>query len=234
MYKIVLIVLFALTSSFRIQPDKVTDKAVMSAAEGQLPGLLSRMKPGDESIYGFTEEDDLDDCVVGKPYRILTFSSDFYSNDLADNKDYIEIKNEWRAPVIIKSNYRNVLTVGGSSGNYIVSNMGDTTLAKELQQKSMGADANDTYYLLRIPRLSADFFVAEANSSFGEAKFIPLATAISAIPSLRTANKPFYTLTEVEQMVKQTLAEGPKQTIVPKKTKQAPTKKKDTKPVNTN
>jgi hypothetical protein len=224
MYKSAIVVLVALLCSFRIQTGHETDKVVMQAAEGQLPVFLAKIQPGEATLFGFSDEDDLDDCTIGKPFRLLTFSRDLYSDSLAVDKDYIVTKNEWRAPVMIKGKNRTLLTVGGNPGNYVVSAMGDTTLAKELQQKSKGADENDAYYLLRIPQLPADFFVHEANNSFSEAQFIPLASAISSIHALSGAHKPFYTLTEVEQMIRKALLKDSK-TTTPKKTK-ATTKKR--------
>ena len=194
--------------SFRISPDNETDKLVVKAAEGQLQVFISRIRADGSNLYGFTLEDDMDDCEIGKPYRLLVFSNSFYDSTRSNNNDIIRIKNEWKVPVMIKGNFKNLLTVGGTSGNYVVSSMGDTTLARELQRKTKGADENDAYYLLRIPQLPADFFVHEANNSFNEAQFVPLSTATSAIPAIARNQKSFYTLDEVQAMVKLALSKN--------------------------
>ncbi len=224
MHRSVLILMIALLSSFRILPDNGTDKLVMQAAEGQLPVFISKIQAGDANLYGFTLEDDMDLCEIGKPYRVISFNNNFYDSSREDNKSLIIIKNDWRVPVMIKGVNRNLLTVSGTSGNYVVTSMGDTTLAKDLQYKSKGADQSDNFYLLRIPQLPADFFAHEADNSFEDATFVPLASALEIIPALSKTHKSSYTLTEVMQMVKQALAQKAKDEK-PKKAK-APTTKK--------
>jgi hypothetical protein len=169
----------------------------------------------------------MDECEIGKPYRVLVFSNDFYNGEIDENKNYIEIKNEWKVPVMIKGVNRNLLTVGGTSGNYNVASMGDTTLAKELQQRNKYPDESDTYYLLRVPQLAADFFAHETNHSLAEAEFVPLSSAAKAIPALSQGGfKAAYSLSEVEQMVKQTLTQDPKEEKPIKSKTSTPKKKK--------
>ena len=207
MYKSLFVILFVVCSGFCIIND--TDKIVQAAAESQLPVFLSKIPAGMEASYGFRPQDDLDLCTVGKPYRMLFFSSDFYKGPIDVSRNYILIKNEWRVPVIADSMYRNLLTITGNPGNYTISGMGDTVLAKELQQQGAGNE-NDEYYILRIPPLRADFFVAESNNSFIEARFTPLLTAIIALPALSSTGKSSFTLAEVEKTIKEALEKNKK------------------------
>ena len=207
MYKPVLALLAIVTCSFLSPGDNKTDDLVMKAAESQLPIFISKMEPGSEKAYGFTENDDLDGCAVGKPFRMMTFNTDFYnSSKIDEEKNYIDIKNEWRVPVTIRDTNRTMLTVDGNPGNYTISSMGTPVLARELQSKSKGFDETITFYLLQVTPLLADFFVAERDNSFPEAQFIPLESALAAIPALSKDRQPFYTLIEVEKMVKQEMA----------------------------
>ena len=123
---------------------------------------------------------------------------------MSETTDYIAIKNEWRVPVMIKGQYRSLLTVSGYPGNYSVSGMGDPDLARDLQQKSEGANEKDEYYVLRIFPLLAEFFVHEGDNSFAGAVFVPLGSAIKEIPSLGA--KSTYSLTEVQQIIKEAVA----------------------------
>jgi hypothetical protein len=214
MNKYLLVLLIALCSSFRIMPDVETDKLVMKAAEGQLPVFLARIKQGNEAEYGFRNEDDMEQCTIGQPYRELGFSEDFYNKDLEEDKDYIVIRNEWHVPVMIQDKNRVLLTVKGTSGNYMVTSMGEVEVAKELQQRNKFADETENYYILRIPKLGADFFVHETNNSFTEAEFIALTSARNAIPSIIKGS---YTLSEVQQMAKKALLAGPKPEAKPMK-----------------
>jgi hypothetical protein len=110
--------------------------------------------------------------------------------------------------VTIKAQYRSLLTETGYPGNYSVSGLGDPELARELQVSSAGVNQGDEYYILRIYPLLAEFFVHEGDNSFIDAQFIPLGSAMKLIPALSAGKKPFYTLTEVQQMVKDALAKN--------------------------
>lgn len=203
MYRYLLIILVVILCGFSAIND--TDKIVMAAAESQLPVFLSKIPAGQEGWYGFKESDDLELGAVGKPYRLLFFTPDFYRQQIVEDKNYLVIKNEWRVPVIFDGDYRTLLTITGNPGNYIISGLGDTVLAKELQQQSAGSNDNSEFYVLRIPQLRADFFVTEHDNSFSEARFVPLLNAIVAIPSLSSTSKQSFSLMEVEKAVKEAL-----------------------------
>jgi hypothetical protein len=227
MYRSVALLLIIALSSFLAPGDNKTDELVMKAAESQLPHYLEKLNPGNEKAYGFTENDDLDGCTISKPYRMMVFNDGFYNNNLAEERNYIHIENEWRVPVMIRDTNRTMLTVNGNPGNYVISAMGTPMLAKELQQKSKGMDDNVTFYLLQVTPLLADFFVAERDNSFTEAQFIPLESAFAAIPALGKNKQPFYTLTEVEKMIKQELTVN--SNTIPDNTQSGKTKKRSSK-----
>lgn len=209
MFRAILIILTVICCSFFIPQDNNTDKLVMKAAEGQLEAYLGKIKPGNYAAFGFKEGDDLENCNIAKPYRLITFTNDFYKQELTDNVNYIDIKQEWLVPVTVKGEHRVLFTVNGTSGNFTVSGMGSAELAKELEIKSAPFSDNDAYFLLRIPPLSVDFFVADHENSFDNAEFIPLESAKKAIPSLRTSSKQSFSLDEVQKMVKTATSQKP-------------------------
>lgn len=234
MYRLLFALLILACTGFRVPPDEVTDKLIMKAAENQLGLFLSKIPPGHEADYGFTEKDDFENCEVAKPYRLLLFNNDFYTSDISDNASYLEIRNLWRVPVRVKGgDNKFLLTAEGSPTNPRITDMGGAGLAKELQEKSVGMDPQDAYYLLRVPLLSADFFVSEHENSFSDAKFIPLTSARNAIAALHKSKKIEFTLNEVQQMVKEAVneqeknmkKEPAKKKTAPKKKKKAPQKK---------
>ena len=227
MRKSILILAVVLLSSFQVAVISTIDLNVMKAAEGQMGVFLGKIPSGEASSYGFRQEDDMDLCMVGKPYRIIEFKKSFYDEAIAaEDKNYISIKNEWRVPVSVREVNRTMLTVKGNPGNYMVTGMGDTGFARELQVKSRGISDSDEYYLLRIPALSADFFVHEANNSFSEAEFIPLASAMKAIPSLSKSYTGTFNLGEVQQKVKEELGNHTNKEPVKKQPKKKQAKKK--------
>lgn len=225
MPRALLAILVVTCCSFYIPQNTSPDQEVQKVAEAQLPMYLAKINPGNEADYGFTVNDNLANCEIGKPYRLLLFNSDFYTGGLSENTNYLDIQNEWRAPVNLTGQSRVLLTVTGNPGNLTVTEMGDTSLAKELLGKSMLTDKEDTYYLLRVGLLSADFLVAEHNNSFADAKFIPLASATKAIPAM-AGKKSWYTLDEVQQMVKEAIAGKQAGKEPPKKKAASKSKKK--------
>jgi hypothetical protein len=237
MHKSILLLLTGLLCSFQIAVITTTDLQVMKAAEGQMGVFLARIPPGSATDYGFKQEDDMELCTIGKPYRFIEFNQDFYEDSTPiEDRNYVTIKNEWLAPISIKDVNRTLLSVKGNPGNYHVTAMGDTDLAKELQIKSRGVSDSDEYYLLTIPALSATFFVHEATSSFLDAEFTPLASARKEIPSLSKSYTGAFTLMEVQQKVKDELyrrfhkdpIRKPKKKPVQKKTKIIVTDKTNT------
>ncbi|MCD6011298.1 MAG: hypothetical protein K0Q79_1160 [Flavipsychrobacter sp.] len=228
MFRAFLGILAIVCCSFFTPQQTDTDKLVMKAAEGQLDAFVGKIQPGDAKDHGFKESDDLENCGITKPYRIITFNADFYAGPLTEGTNYITIKNEWRVPVTVKGEHRVLLTVNGQSGNYKVSAMGYPELAKELEIKSAAYSENDGYYLLHIAVLNADFFVSEKENSFAEAEFVALESAKTAIPFLRTSAgaKPTYTLDEVQAMVKTAVEQKTaKKEPEPKKGKKKSSKK---------
>ncbi len=220
MGKKILIAMAVLLCSFA--PDALTDKRIMDAIEEQLPKMLMNLRGGDEKQYGFREDDDIDECFPGKPCRLLVFSNEFYTTDsLEEDKNYLVIKNEWRVPLKMKGINRNMLTVTGFSGNYVIGKMGDTTVAQDLQGIGKSNKEEDTYYLLSIPRLNAYFFVQESDNSLTEAQFKPLASTIARIPALDNPVKDTYSLTEMQAIVKKALLTPNEMPVVPKKKKAA-------------
>ena len=204
MLRSLLILLVISFCSFRLCPDATTDKLVMKAAESQLQVYIAKIQPGHEADYGFTDKDVIENCAVGKPYRLLGFHSDFFTAPLADNINYLVIKNEWRVPVTLNGEHRLLLTVDGNPGNFTVSGMGGAALAKELEYKTANYNDKNDYFILRIHQLSADILVIGQENSFADAEFIPMASAHKAIPAFGDSKKSF-TLNEVQTYIKNAL-----------------------------
>jgi hypothetical protein len=225
MNKYYLTILLVLSGMLGALAQSEVDTYIMTTAESQLSVFLAKIPQGEEVTFGFSKHDDLDNCKVGKPYRIMEFSRDFYGSELSENIDYIVVKNEWRVPVTSKGQHRILLNVNGNPGNYAVTGMGEPEMARELQRKSAGGSEKDAWYILRLYPLMAEFFVREGNNSFFEAQFMPLASAVSSIPALAKAAKTTYTLTEVEHMVKDATAPKTRDDVPPAKPRKAAVKR---------
>ncbi len=217
--------LFLALCSFQKQNNSNKEVQVMKAAEGQMDLNLSKIKPGQERNYGFTTFDSMDLCTVGKPYRLLEFTNDFYTNPIEENTNYITITNNWRVPVVLGSQHRFLFSVSGNPGNYSITGMGDAGLARELQKFSQSANDSDEFYILTIYPLFAEFYGQESHNSFSEIRLIPLASAYIAIPGLRSGAT--YSLSEVQELVKKAIEAKKK----PEPVKEAPVKPKPKKKV---
>lgn len=199
-----LVLLVLVLSSFRLLPSRDGDVQIMKAAEGQLDIFLAKIPPGDEVAYGFADAQEMENCTIGKPFRILEFSNDFFQQPVNLDNSHIVFRNEWRVPVMSSGKSRVLLKMTGTPGNYLVTGMGNPDLARELQLRTNAVNAEDNYYLLRIFPLLAEFFVHEGTNSLADAEFIPLASAREALPTL-AAGRTAYTLWEVQDAVKATL-----------------------------
>lgn len=225
----VVIVLFVVLCSFRITGSRDADLNVVKAAEGQLDAFLDKVEPGFEKDFGFVAGDDMTNCTIGKPFRILEFSPEFYSATSLSGLDYVIIKNEWQVPVLCKGQNRVLLKMNGNSGNYVATAMGSPLLAREIQGKTAGVDVAHSFYILRISPLVAEFFVHEPENSFADAVFVPLASAREAIPAIAISGKDNYTLDEVEGMIKAELMKEKKEPLAPAPPKKQNSKKKSLK-----
>jgi hypothetical protein len=180
---------------------------VVKTAQQGLQHFLSLIPAGTGGNYGFAAQDELGQCTVGKPYRMLTMSADFYNNAYAPDKDYLLVNSEWRVPVILNGTYKTLLTVTEDKGSYSVVDLGGAELARELQRMSVNA-GNEEFYILRIHPLNADFFVTANSAVSSEAAYVPLSSAVMAMPSLSSGHS--YTLSEVETAIQTTLKTQPK------------------------
>jgi len=200
MYRALLLILVLFSSSF--DNFSSTNSMVMTAAQQGLPQFIALIPAGHAESYGFSTDDNLQTCTIGKPFQMLTLSADFYNSDYVAGKTYVVPGKIWRVPVISNGAYRTLLTVAGENSNYNAVDMGGAGLATELQQKSAGASKDDNYYLLRVYPLSADFFVDAKTSSLADATFIPLSSAYMAMPSLKNKS---YSMDEILTVIKSAL-----------------------------
>lgn len=210
MYKTILLFALLILGSFSISlPDEKEDKVIKIALDN-LSISLAKIPVGQENYYGFSNREEFKTSSVGKPYRVITFTNDFYNEDKLIDKNYILIQNEWRVPVTVNGENRLLLTVSQQDTTLEVVDLGGAVLAKELQEKDNNVSSGSRY-LLRIYPLALDFFVkVTPGSSLADATYIPLASATIAINSLNEKRISKLTLLEVFYIVKQLLKQQSK------------------------
>ncbi|MEO8147013.1 MAG: hypothetical protein ABI723_05210 [Bacteroidia bacterium] len=195
------IALVFILSNFSFTADE-TEKKVIKSAQDNLQNSLLKIPAGHEKDFGFKNREEFALCTVGSPYRVITFTKDFYEGEMVANKKYIVLQNEWRIPVMVNGQNRILLTINANSDNYNVVDMGGAALAKELQQRN---NAGNHCYILRVYPLACDFLVVAEAPAFTDVQCIPMTSAIKAIPSLTSNSKSFYSLSEAIQIIKNEL-----------------------------
>lgn len=193
------IALFALMG-FSFQGSVENNAPVVKAAADNLSSMLAQIPKGSETRYGFNSHSEITKAGIGQPYHVITFNNAFYTADKLSNENYLELLDEWRAPVTVNGENRTLLTIAGKDSSFKVVDMGGTLLAKELYQKNTTGTQGD-YFLLRVYPLTMDMIVVRApGQTFSEATYIPLTSATMAIKSF--GEKKTFTLSEVLQLVK--------------------------------
>lgn len=181
---------------------------VVNAARAGLPAFLKLVPVTNCQDYGFPSAASMQHCTVGKPFQMLSLSVDFYRENLKAGKNYLMIGKEWRVPVITDGDFCTLLTVVGEQPNMKAQNLSGAELARQLQQATRIIPPTDDFYLLRVFQLSADFFVDAKTSSLSEASYIPLPSALEAMPTLRS--KSSFTLGELLPVLKAAITSAPK------------------------
>ncbi|MEO5570953.1 MAG: hypothetical protein ABIT08_03230 [Bacteroidia bacterium] len=92
-------------NGFALPPDESETK-VLKAAHDNMALSLSKIPEGKENLYGFISRTEFSTCTVGTPYRVVTFSDDFFKDEVLANKNYLQLQNEWRVPVVKNNNNR--------------------------------------------------------------------------------------------------------------------------------
>ncbi len=188
-----------------VQNSYCQEQKILDAAKGRLSHFLSLIPPGHEDDFGFSPKEKLRNCGLARPYRIMTFSKDFSNLHVVHDSSYLVEFDQWLVPIMYRKDYRVLLTILKPNNTFLATDMGGATIAEELQKKSKGMRKREKRYLLRIFALSADFVVRNADSSFFDAEYIPLASARLAMPGLNKPVKVHYTLREVQKYTREAL-----------------------------
>lgn len=197
--------LFALVSfSF----SDFTENRVTETATNQLAVWLAKIPVGQESHFGFTNREEFNSAQISKPYRTISFTNDYFTDQKSGEKNYIIYQNEWRVPVAVNNENRVLLTIYGRDSILNVVDMGGTVLAKELQQRTTTGNSGNNY-ILRIYQLGADILVhTNEGQEVSEGIFIPMTSALMSMETLKT--KSSFSQAEILQIVKQKLQEKSK------------------------
>lgn len=206
MRKYLLIAAVVILSSFNTATTK-DYVAVVSAARSGAGKLISQIPAGSESQFGFTNRDEFNHILIGQPLHVVTLNMDFFSSPtLMQGATYITESNEWRVPLEVDGKSRVLVTVNSKDGAYEASDLGGAGLAQELQTAVKAYGENGHCYLFRVYQLHADFLVTTQDDVLAGAKYIPLTSAMMAIPSLKNTA---YKTADILNIIKKELINHP-------------------------
>jgi hypothetical protein len=152
--------------------DLSTEQLVTRTATQSLMTWLAKIPAGQERGYGFSDRQEFEQATVGQPVRMATINPQSVLAQANLDHKLVEQLQVWRVPVLVKGDYRALLTVARVQGSYRTVEIGAAGLAGELghfAQAGIGLQANQRTFILRIFQLRSDFVLVAADEAELEA-----------------------------------------------------------------
>lgn len=174
-----------------------TPEEIRLAATHQLSTWLEKIPSGQEIYYGFTNRDEFADAVIGTPVRTFYFADEMEGAS-AHASELMIPAYDWRVPVVVRNEYRALVTVAPVDGSWKIVDIGAARLARELGMHQSG-HAN---ILLRSFRAKCDFLVISSGDLTAKSVMLmPLQSARRNITQLDHAAKDLFTMDEIRGML---------------------------------
>jgi len=165
----------------RYENNLSTEQLVTKTAAQNLMTWLAKIPAGQERSYGFTDRQEFEQATVGQPIRMATIDPQSVQAQANLEHKLVKQMQVWRVPVLVKGDYRALLTVARVEGSYRTVEIGAAGLAGELghfAQAGIGKQANDRTYILRIFQLRSDFIlVAPVEAELEDGEIYPMQSA---------------------------------------------------------
>jgi hypothetical protein len=173
------------------------NQTIYESVKKELSSFLEVIPADLEKEHGFNDRTEFAKAVPGTIYRIVGVD--------AAGKAFET--NQYNVVVTVNGEYRAILMVSHTNGNYEIEAIGATLLAKELQliEKENPITANQERIVVNVYKEAAGFVTyQDINSSIENADLIPLASAKAGIAVSETNRiaKPTYKLAEAIDALK--------------------------------
>lgn len=163
-------------------PMETAPQEVIQAAIDGLGPFLKAIPSQDLDHYGFSDQKELAQAKLGKPFKVYTITPDKILNYNQENElaALISSTNLWFFPISYQGKARTILTVDLVNGKWKAVSIGSSGLAKELEKvKNTWPESNGyDLLLIRIYQAQSDFV---AVSKDGISKIHPLESAAVAL-----------------------------------------------------
>ena len=131
--KLLLILLLVLIVALQVGAQNVPQEVVQTAEEG-LPIFLSLISPSWMENFGFSENDNLDDAVLGRPFQEYSIYDTDVENYREEDTIYDVLTESliWYFPVMIADESKCLLGVGKMDDNWEAVSIGNAWLAQSV------------------------------------------------------------------------------------------------------
>jgi hypothetical protein len=196
----------AFFSSFAYGQQNADSSSIYKAALAQLPQVLQTIPSGKEHLFGFSSRKEFKKAELDKPYQVFTFTKDFIDNANCPDRLAITPTGEWRFPVVVRGEFRALVTVVLTNGQWKAVDFGANVLSRELQQLDatlLSDESSDTSkIILRYYQGESDIVVCKSEQEqIFEGEFYPLESAKNFIGKSGRDSKYVYSFQEIRSFI---------------------------------
>lgn len=176
-------------TSITAQKKDLTSTQILSFLNLHLNNKLQEIPVNHEHRYGFKNRKEFKKAHTINPLQIHII------------RDTLLVKQAlWQVPIIVRNQYKALITVQEYHSQLIINNLGASLLARDIQKLIKLHTKDEVFGLLRIYNLNCDFLVARRSS---DTLFLPLTTAKYVLNEYTNAVNASYTLQEVIDLINQ-------------------------------
>jgi hypothetical protein len=157
------------------QNEEPTSKFLLQLATNELPKHIDMIRSDNITFYGFRSEDDITNIKLGEPIQTCYLSSDFYTDSILKDKDYMVYANEYRIPLMVNDTIRSFLTVGKLKEKWQIVGIGEAPYALNVGKsiRNYELDKGDKIKLLLEPSSRTSYFIKNGKAIGGH-EFYPV------------------------------------------------------------
>ncbi len=157
-------------------------KEVTDAAEKGYQAYLEKIPDGQESHYGFNNQEEFARVKTGKPYQIIILKKEFFTDPELTGEDCLQPLNEWRVPLMVDHENRAFLTVARIKGSYKAVGLGAAGLAREVGEFEKTHPSKNQYgKILRVYKMTSDFVLLPDEANPASPTLFPLKSAKNSL-----------------------------------------------------
>ena len=107
---------------------------LLQLATKQLPTYLDLVRKDHISYYGFKSEDEFDNIKFGNPIQVCYLSSEFYTDSVLTDEEYLFYASEYRMPLLVNDTIRLFLIAGKLNNEWKIVGIGEATFDQNIDK----------------------------------------------------------------------------------------------------